>query len=309
MQKHPMLSVKEAAAALGCDERWIREKLNQGQLKGEKRNIGLKEKWFVYRGEIDAALAKRIGAKPLSPSSYESDSVYFDASPEEAIDVELESAATAEGTTITPGLEEVVRVIANQFAERLDQQKELNFRMQRELEDKERQLRLIPDLQKQLAQAQNKELELVAVRKQVQALEEERRERDEALKRMVELEGRILPALEQQLSEERTTKQQELEAFQRKLSELEEEKSKAELATTRVEELEAAMLKHREEERVREEESRRETEKMKLEYSEQERLIQEQLAAMQAEMKRLKEPWWKKFLGMVPPDDSSITGG
>lgn len=65
MYKHPMLSVKEAAAALGCDERWIREKLNQGQLKGEKRTIGMKDKWFVYKGEIDAAIARKGPHAPL----------------------------------------------------------------------------------------------------------------------------------------------------------------------------------------------------------------------------------------------------
>ncbi|MBX9723627.1 MAG: hypothetical protein K2X81_19640 [Candidatus Obscuribacterales bacterium] len=70
MYKHPMLSVKEAAAALGCDERWVRERLNQGQLKGEKKNIGAKEKWFVYKGEIDAALARK-GVFPSPPTEQE----------------------------------------------------------------------------------------------------------------------------------------------------------------------------------------------------------------------------------------------
>src|ERR1700678_2623645 len=66
MNKHPMLSVKEAAQLMGCDERWVRERLNQGQLKGEKKNIGLKEKWFVYSGEVEAALEKRRGVANLS---------------------------------------------------------------------------------------------------------------------------------------------------------------------------------------------------------------------------------------------------
>ena len=70
MNKHPMLSVKEAAHLMGCDERWVRERLNQGQLKGEKKNIGLKEKWFVYAGEVEAALAKRAGTASLSSTDY-----------------------------------------------------------------------------------------------------------------------------------------------------------------------------------------------------------------------------------------------
>lgn len=70
MNKHPMLSVKEAANLMGCDERWVRERLNQGQLKGEKKNIGLKEKWFVYAGEVEAALARRTGTTNLNSSEY-----------------------------------------------------------------------------------------------------------------------------------------------------------------------------------------------------------------------------------------------
>lgn len=70
MNKHPMLSVKEAANLMGCDERWVRERLNQGQLKGEKKNIGLKEKWFVYAGEVEAALARRTGSSNINSSEY-----------------------------------------------------------------------------------------------------------------------------------------------------------------------------------------------------------------------------------------------
>jgi hypothetical protein len=50
MQKHPMLSVKEAAEALRIDERSVRDRLTNGTLKGEKKMVGLREKWFIYRG-------------------------------------------------------------------------------------------------------------------------------------------------------------------------------------------------------------------------------------------------------------------
>ena len=70
MNKHPMLSVKEAANLMGCDERWVRERLNQGQLKGEKKSIGLKDKWFVYAGEVEAALARRAGTANLTSTDY-----------------------------------------------------------------------------------------------------------------------------------------------------------------------------------------------------------------------------------------------
>ncbi|MBU6454369.1 MAG: hypothetical protein KGS72_21555 [Cyanobacteria bacterium REEB67] len=70
MNKHPMLSVKEAAHLLGCDERWVRERLNQGQLKGEKKNIGLKEKWFVYAGEVQAVLERKGSLPSMASSEY-----------------------------------------------------------------------------------------------------------------------------------------------------------------------------------------------------------------------------------------------
>ncbi len=50
---HSMISVKAAAALLGCDKRAVREKLDQGQLKGEKRLDGDKEKWFVKRADVE----------------------------------------------------------------------------------------------------------------------------------------------------------------------------------------------------------------------------------------------------------------
>lgn len=58
MQKHPLISVKQAAEMLRLEERSVRERLINGQLKGEKKTIGLREKWFVYRGAVEDALSK-----------------------------------------------------------------------------------------------------------------------------------------------------------------------------------------------------------------------------------------------------------
>ena len=77
MQKHPMLSVKEAAEALKIDERSVRDRLTNGTLKGEKKMVGLREKWYVYSSAIQSALAKQddfggalsfnIPVEPMSP--------------------------------------------------------------------------------------------------------------------------------------------------------------------------------------------------------------------------------------------------
>ncbi len=306
MQKHPMLSVKEAAAALGCDERWIREKLNLGLMKGEKRNIGLKEKWFVYKGEIDAALAKKSGQALGKPPPQADETTYFGVEPEsETIDAEEvhDNSDTEASGVSTPTLEDVVRVIANQFAERLDQQKEFNFRLQRELEEKDRQLRLLPDLQRQAAEVQNKELEMAALRKQVAAMEVEYNKAQFAMDRVQELETRVLPTLEMQVAEEKQAKADELSRLEAKVADLELERIKAEEARRKVSELEEAMARLKAEESARQDRDVREMELLREQKEAHNKVIQEQLSAMQVELKKLKAPpWWKKFLGLGEND-------
>ncbi|MBX9686284.1 MAG: helix-turn-helix domain-containing protein [Candidatus Obscuribacterales bacterium] len=60
-----MLTVKQVAAALGIDERSVREKLNQGTLKGTKKTIGQKDQWFVHQRDLDAELVRR-GLSPIN---------------------------------------------------------------------------------------------------------------------------------------------------------------------------------------------------------------------------------------------------
>jgi len=56
MRMHPLVTVKKAASILGVGKETIREKLMSGELKGEIRRIGLKDKWFIYSGEVDYLL-------------------------------------------------------------------------------------------------------------------------------------------------------------------------------------------------------------------------------------------------------------
>ena len=77
IQKNPMVTVAEAAAALGIDERTVREKLSKDEWKGEKRMIGLKEKWFMYRGELDRQIERlRIVRPQERVSTHGMDSVF-----------------------------------------------------------------------------------------------------------------------------------------------------------------------------------------------------------------------------------------
>lgn len=60
MQMQPMVTVKKAALLLGIDKSVLRQRVSEGSLKGERRMIGSKEKWFLYCGELDALLDQRF---------------------------------------------------------------------------------------------------------------------------------------------------------------------------------------------------------------------------------------------------------
>jgi hypothetical protein len=68
MQGSSQLTVKQVATALGIDERSVREKLQQGTLKGNKKTVGQKDQWFVHQRDLDAELARR-GISPINQPS------------------------------------------------------------------------------------------------------------------------------------------------------------------------------------------------------------------------------------------------
>ncbi len=60
MQIHPLVTVKKASNVLGLDKAIIRNMLDSGAIKGERRVVGNKEKWFLYQGEVQDLLERRI---------------------------------------------------------------------------------------------------------------------------------------------------------------------------------------------------------------------------------------------------------
>ena len=64
--------------------------------------------------------------------------------------------------------------IAEQFGNKLDEHKEVIFQLRHELQEKETQLRLLPDLQKKLEEEEKlKDFETTALRKQIEELNKE----------------------------------------------------------------------------------------------------------------------------------------
>jgi hypothetical protein len=169
MVRRQLISVKEAAEILGLDERSVRVRLVNGQLKGEKRTIGLREKWFVSAASVDHAVAKQ---KPFEPEALEEPTI-------EAETIEIGDEADASQQNWLEEERQRMRMLAEEMMtpllHKIEALQGVVQEQKGELADKDRQLRLLPDLQKQ-AEDRAKQLELEnvekeALKKQVAALQ------------------------------------------------------------------------------------------------------------------------------------------
>jgi len=112
MNINSMISVKDAAALLGCDKKYVREKLDQGLFKGEKRLDGEKEKWFVQRKDVEAELSRLPIITPKGTYAPKSKTEAPQAEPTEqssaprrrrrAADKTTVESTTVESTTVEP---------------------------------------------------------------------------------------------------------------------------------------------------------------------------------------------------------------
>lgn len=189
IQKNPMVTVAEAASALNIDERTVRDKLSKEEWKGEKRMIGMKEKWFMYRGELERQLERLRIARPQERVSTQGlEDVFVDDSPS-AQAIDAQTVEVQESSKINADLnmviDQVLTKITEQFSKQLDAEKEAVFALRKELDEKDRQLRLLPDLQKRAEEerklaeeerraAELRALEIEALNKQISAMTDER---------------------------------------------------------------------------------------------------------------------------------------
>lgn len=201
MQKHPLLTVKEAAQLLRLDERSVRERLINGQLKGEKKNLGLREKWFVFQGSVQQALDKQEGfvGDPIGLTDVSEEAETVEAIYSEAEAGEPSSPTSLDRKDWVELNRERVKLLAEELVkpmmEKLEAQTEVIVEQRRQIADQDRQLRLLPDLQKQAEQrAQELELKHVeaeALKKQVEALQLQNAENEELKKQLSALQEQI----------------------------------------------------------------------------------------------------------------------
>jgi len=191
------ISVKEAAEALGVSPRAVQYKLQNGDLKGTrtKNQYGVAE-WRVWPNkEISEALSQKQGGK----SEGSADAINF--SPNESEAVEAEEVTFNEGDEVfdeptnwrqveIERLELMAEKLVKPLTERIEAQAVALREQENIIEEQKRQLRLLPDLQKQaekereLAENERKAaelraLEIEALNRQITAIEEQKRELEE----------------------------------------------------------------------------------------------------------------------------------
>lgn len=195
------VTVKEAADALGLTTRAITSRLAKGDLKGTQKTnaYGVKE-WRIYP-------TKEIASK--MKLDMESDVAENDFPPlEEAIDAEtiFEEVQQSEHQTWVEEERSRMRLLAEEMMKPL---LDTIRTQEQQLQDQSRQLKLLPDFQKQAEDerkaAHLKAVEAAALAKQIEALQAEQAEAEKAKEQVV--------ALEQTLEEQERTKNAEIEAL------------------------------------------------------------------------------------------------
>jgi hypothetical protein len=330
------LSVKQVADVLGVSPRAILKRLSNGQLKGTRRTnkYGVEEWWVYPNKDIRSSLeaSGRMDILGSNESLSDVEVVEVDAqnfSPgNDVIDEETKEVSSSEmnpGAWVgdargsTSGVaDELWNNIIRRFLGELKERDQLIGEMRSELADKDRQLKLLPDLEKKAIEAESERKKGEELRLRAEA-ESERAEAErknaeikalevEALKRQISALQEI-PAVEKQLNEEKEAKERELQklrseleqarqskedeikSLEEKLSSVEEYKCLAEKAQRKVDELQKSV-------EVREATSAEELKRLQEEKDMQTLAIKEELAALSQKIEKSQKSWWKKFFGL-----------
>jgi hypothetical protein len=305
------LSVKQVAEVLGVGTRAIIKRLDKKQLKGTRRvnKYGTEEWWIYPNNEIKAALEKAGRIDILGPRDTYSDADIIDLDEELiAPDEDEPGEDVAETVSLNPGAwtneardstldvaDGVWNNIIGRFLGELKERDQLIGEMRGELADKDRQLRLLPDFQKEAEirrqDAESQELKAIALAKQIQAMQDLAQSKALEVERLTKLETEIMPSLERQLEQERVQKEKDGAEATARLSALESDKREVEEAKAKLEES-----------------LQKEIDRLKEEKGEQAKAIQSQFEILNQKLEKLEKPqqsWWKKFFASPDKDTKS----
>lgn len=181
------ISVKQAATALGLSPRAIQYKLQNGDLKGTRsKNQFGKSEWRIWPTKDIAEALKKIEGVPDNAGSQEE--LNFEIGDSETIDAEEVNFNDDEEFSAEPinwrqvemeRLELMAEKLVKPLADRIEAQAMALREQESVIEDQKRQLRLLPDFQKQVEDerkaAEIRAMEVVALNKQIEAIEEEKK--------------------------------------------------------------------------------------------------------------------------------------
>ncbi len=175
-QEGEWMYLADAARATGMSERTLRRHLKKNALRskrlGKLANSPL-QVWITpeFKADPEEEIATEIADVDFF-DAVEEDSDFSQEENDEAV-----PSQQKQGFDASIELEKVVKAIAEQFGNKLDEQKEVIFQLRHELQEKETQLRLLPDLQKKLEEEEKlKDFETSALKKQIEELNKENAE-------------------------------------------------------------------------------------------------------------------------------------
>lgn len=320
------LSVKQVADCLGVSPRAVIKRLNNEQLKGTRRTnkFGVEEWWVYPNKEIRAALESSGKSDILVEDGDTDAEVVVEAYAENFSPDQDDRDGDEEQGASQPVLEslrgsaiaeELWNNIIGRFVGQLQERDQLIGEMRSEISEKDRQLKLLPDLEKQ-AEKERKEAELralesEALKKQIFALQEqidkrispemEKQLKDEKVAKELEL-----ASLQCEMAKEREQREVEVSALRTQLAAIDEYKKLAEEAKARLDTLQQMI-----EQRERREDSEKaaaleEVKRLQEEKAQETAAIREQLAALSKKVEKPEQiSFWKRWFSWSSPEASS----
>lgn len=281
------LTVKETAKVLGVSVRTIQNRLASNELSGKRitNQYGTSE-WRVWPNKEILEKLKDFPADEFTTGGDRPSEEFQGGDSSAVLEAETVESDNYYEDAQAP-IKSMIREMSQQFAEQLSKEKQLNFQLQRELQEKDAQLKLLPDFQKEAEErrkeAEAKELEAIALAKQVEAMRVLAEEKAADLARLNELETQTLPSMQRQLDLERLQKEKDLAEAAARVTALENAKQEADIAKSKLE----VSLQN-------------EIARLRDEKEEQARAIENKFDALNEKLETLQKPqtpWWKKLLG------------
>jgi chromosome segregation ATPase len=281
------LTVKETAKVLGVSVRTIQNRLASNELSGKRitNQYGTSE-WRVWPNKEILEKLKDFPPDEFTTGGDRPSDEFQGGDSSAVLEAETVESDNYYEDAQAP-IKSMIREMSQQFAEQLSKEKQLNFQLQRELQEKDAQLKLLPDFQKEAEErrkeAEAKELEAIALAKQVEAMRVLAEEKAADLARLNELETQTLPSMQRQLDLERLQKEKDLAEAAARVTALENAKQEADIAKSKLE----VSLQN-------------EIARLRDEKEEQARAIENKFDALNQKLETLQKPqtpWWKKLLG------------